>query len=123
MKSSRQSLMIAVLLPSFLLGVVISGRFWYLRSQAIYHDREAKKFLVAVQAATGLPEFEAGKFSEWATDRVETSMLFEGKSLRALPTADTRGYVHHHQLAESYWKAFYNPLVVTQDFLAKPVDR
>ena len=123
MKYSLRSLMIVALVLSFLLSAGIGARFWYLRSQAVYHDKEAKKSLAAVQTATGLPEYEAGIFSEWARDDIESSILIEGKSIRALPTADTREYVRHHQLAEEYWEAFYYPLVVTQEFLAKPVDR
>jgi hypothetical protein len=116
--------MIVVTMATFATAfLAVGGWFLYLRSQAIYHDREAQKFLIAVQAETGLPEIEAGQFSEWASDRVETSIIFEGRSIRAIPTADTRGYTHHKQLADSYWETFYYPLVVTQEFLARPVSR
>jgi len=124
MKYRLRSLLIRVALVTFAIGFLgVGGWFLFLRTQAIYHDREARKFLTAVQTETGLPEFEAGKFSEWASDRVETSIVFEGRSIRAIPTPDTRGYTHHKQLADSYWETFYYPWVATQEFLARPVSR
>ena len=66
MKYSLRSLMIGVTLFCVLLG----ARIEYLRRHAVFHEKEADRYLAKVQKASGLSADQAIHFAELAMQNV-----------------------------------------------------